>query len=73
MDLGANRVWQNNQSRKKKTLASMTKCRNKWWDGYDGEDVVLLEEIAPEHKELCQELKIWAQERPFRAEIKEGL
>ena len=48
------------------------KMRNKWWDGYDGEDVVLLEEIAPEHKELCQELKIWAQERPFRAEIKGG-
>lgn len=23
------------------------KMRNKWWDGYDGEDVVVIEELSP--------------------------
>lgn len=44
----------------------------KWWDNYDGEDTVLIEELGPEHKHLLRFLKIWADRYPFNAEVKGG-
>lgn len=48
------------------------KTTNKWWDGYAGESVVIIEEWSPEHDKLLQHLKQWADHYPFRAEIKGG-
>jgi len=46
---------------------------NKWWDGYQGEDVVHIDEISPEHtKYLADKLKLWADAYPFPAETKGG-
>lgn len=45
---------------------------NKWWDGYDGEDVVAIEEWAPKNECSASGLKIWADRYPFPAEIKGG-
>jgi len=45
---------------------------NKWWDGYDGEDVVAIEEWAPKNECTASLLKIWADRYPFPAEIKGG-
>lgn len=46
---------------------------NKWWDGYQGEDVVHMDEICPEHvKWLTPYLKKWADKWPFDAEVKGG-
>lgn len=46
---------------------------NKWWDGYQGEDVVHLDEIAPSHcTHLTPYLKKWADKWPFDAETKGG-
>jgi len=45
---------------------------NKWWDGYDGEEVVAIEEWAPKNECTASLLKIWADRYPFPAEIKGG-
>lgn len=47
------------------------KALNKWWDGYEDEDVVAIEEMDPEHgKYLGHFLKIWADRYPFSPEVK---
>nr|QKI29033.1 Rep [Lactuca sativa CRESS virus] len=47
------------------------KSLNKWWDGYDGEDVVAIEEMNPDAgKWMGSFLKIWADRYPFSPEVK---
>lgn len=45
---------------------------NKWWDGYDDEDVVVIEEWSPKNECTASFLKIWADRYPFSAQIKGG-
>lgn len=46
---------------------------SKWWDGYDAESVVLIEEFGPQHRDLlAAHLKIWADHYQFRCEFKGG-
>ena len=45
---------------------------NKWWDGYDNQDVVAIEEWAPKNEVTASSLKIWADRYPFAAQIKNG-
>jgi len=48
------------------------KKKNKWWDGYNEQPVVAIEEWSPTFHMLASELKIWADRYPFQAEIKGG-
>jgi len=46
------------------------KTLNKWWDGYNFEDVVIIEEWSPKNDCTASFLKIWADRYPFTAEVK---
>lgn len=45
---------------------------NKWWCGYEDEDVVAIEEWSPKNECTASFLKIWADRYPFPAQIKGG-
>lgn len=58
---------------KKQKKRVYEKLANKWWDNYDGEEIVLIEDIDPKVCELLiHHFKLWADRWPFRAEIKGG-
>lgn len=46
---------------------------NKWWDGYDGQPSVVIEDIDPSMCEkLAHHIKVWADRYPFYAEVKQS-
>lgn len=59
------RVWQEYPDHFPKQL-------NKWWDGYQNEEVVVIEEWAPKNEMTASGLKIWADRYPFSCEVKGG-
>lgn len=45
---------------------------NKWWDGYNDEEIVVVEEWSPKNECTGSMLKVWGDRYPFTAEIKGG-
>lgn len=43
---------------------------NKWWDGYQSQSSVIVDDMDPYHKSLAQDFKQWAHHLPFPAESK---
>lgn len=48
------------------------KLCNKWWDGYQGEPYVVMDDVMPEHKVLSQQFKIWSDRYDCILETKGG-
>lgn len=48
------------------------KLLNKWWDNYEGEETVLIDDIDTSHTYMGLFLKRYADHYPFRAEYKGG-
>lgn len=45
---------------------------NKWWDGYQDQETVIIDDMDPFHKSMARDFKIWADRYPFPAECKGG-
>ena len=62
-------VWQMATDLKKRVYV---KNANKWWDGYDGQQIVLMDDVAENIKVLSSHIKNWADRYPITAEVKGG-
>lgn len=61
-------IW---DAAEEKNLTIYQKLQNKWWDGYKGEDIVLIEDADPDTlKKLANHMKVWSDRYPFTFEIK---
>lgn len=55
----------------KNGLTVYVKNQNKWWDGYNGQQVILIEDVSPDKmKVLTDHMKVWGDRYPFTMEIK---
>lgn len=45
---------------------------NQWWDGYQNEDTVIVDDMDPFHKSLAYEFKMWGDRYAFVAPVKGG-
>lgn len=48
------------------------KMCNKWWDAYQKQENIIMDDIGPDHKVLGNHLKWWADRYGFTAESKGG-
>lgn len=56
-----------------KELQAYDKLQLKYWDEYNGEEIVIIEELNPEWFQKAEtNIKRWFDSKPFKAEIKGG-
>lgn len=63
------------KSREARTLypgAYIKDASSHWWDGYNGEEVVIIDDLDKYHVKMGYYLKVWADHYSFPAQIKGG-
>lgn len=60
------------EARERYPDAYIKDASTQWWDGYNGEDVVIIEDFDKYHVKMGYYLKIWADHYAFPAQIKGG-
>ena len=70
-------IWGASGSGKTRSVLDAFPCAypkpvSKWWDGYQGEEVVYVDDISVFHVALGDSLKLWADAYPFIGELKGG-
>lgn len=60
------------RSARKEYPNAYPKLCNKWWDGYQGQKAVIMDDIGPDHECLGQQLKIWTDHYSCLLETKGG-
>lgn len=74
-------VWIHGETRTGKTWEArqmapnhFKKTTTKWWDGYNRQKDIIINDLDPSHKlEMGSLLKIWCEHEPFNAEIKNSM
>lgn len=68
--LGASGTGKSRTARARYPQHYLKPTATKWWNGYDGQDTVIIDDLGKDHGYVMEWLKTWSDHYPFQAETK---